>query len=127
MSPPQYQSRSRQSSQWAEVDPMQTVLVRHRYKASALKEPLSGLARRVLPTDRRKNRPSEISSRFHQLICASSLKFVSGAITPEHTNTAHSNRTGTGNIISSVPDHQAVGGQNIVLRQNMSEQFRLMI
>jgi hypothetical protein len=81
----------------------------------------------LLPTDHRKNRPSEISGRFHQLICASSLKFVSGAITPEHAKTAHSNRMGAGNIMSAVPDHQTVGGHNIVLRQNMGEQFRLMI
>jgi hypothetical protein len=81
----------------------------------------------LLSTDHRKNRPSEISSRFHQSICASSLKFVSGTITPEHAKTAHSNRMGTGNIMSAVPDHQTVGGQNIVLRQNMGEQFRLMI
>jgi hypothetical protein len=97
------------------------------HKASDLSEPPSGLARRSLPTDRRKNRPSEISSRFHQLIGASSLKFVSGTITPEHAKTAHSNRMGTGNVMSAVPDHQTVRGQNIVLRQNMGQQFRLMI
>src|SRR5439155_25016099 len=73
-------------------------LTRHRHKASDLNEPPSGLARRLLPTDHRKNRPSEISSRFHQLICASSLKFVSGTITPEHAKTAHSNRMGTGDV-----------------------------
>jgi len=70
----------------------------------------------LLPSDHRENHPSEISSRFHQLIRASSLKFVSGTITPEHAKTAHSNRMGTGNIMSAIPDHQTVGGQNIVLR-----------
>jgi len=81
----------------------------------------------LLPTDHRKNRPSEISSRFHQLIRASSFKFVSGTITPEHAKTAHSDRMGAGNIMSAIPDHQTVRRRKTMFGQNMGEQFRLVI
>jgi hypothetical protein len=96
-------------------------------KASDLIDLTTGLSRGLLPIDHRKDRASEIRSRFHQLIGASVLKFVSAAIAPEHAKAAHSNRMGTGNIISAVPHHQTVRRQDIVLRQNMGEQFRLMI
>src|SRR5882724_1437131 len=85
------------------------------------------LARRLLLTDHRKNCPSEIDGGFHQLICTGSLKLVSGTIPPQHAKTAHSDRVRSGNVISAVPYHQAVGGRDIVFRQNMGEQFRLVV
>ncbi len=45
----------------------------------------------------------EIGRGIHQLVCASSFKFVSGTITPEHAKTTHSHRMGAGNIIPAIP------------------------
>ena len=103
------------------------LLAAERRCCTDLNEPPGSLARRLPPAGHGKNRPGEIRGRFHQLICAGSLEFVSGAITPEYAKRAHSNRMGAGNVISAVPDHETVRGQNFVLRQNMGEQFRLMI
>ena len=86
----------------------------------------TGLAR-GLASDHRENRAGEISSGFHQLICASRFKFVSGAITPQHAKTAHSDSMSPGNIMPAVPNHQAPGRRDIMLRQNMGEQFRFVI
>jgi len=62
-----------------------------------------GRLMRGFHSDHRENRPGEITSGFHQLICASSFKFVSGATTPQHTKTAHSNSMGPENVIPAVP------------------------
>src|SRR4029077_3414531 len=72
-------------------------------------------------------RTGEIGRGIHQLVCASSFKFVSSTITPEHAKTAHSDRMGAGNIISAIPDHQTVRWRKTMFRQNMGEQFRLVI
>ena len=67
------------------------------------------------------------AAEFHQLVCASSFKFVSGTITPQHAKTAHSDGMGPGNVMPAVPDHQTAGRREIMLGQNMGEQFRLVI
>ena len=69
----------------------------------------------------------EIGRGTHQLVCASRFKFVSGAITPEDAKTAHSDRMGAENIVSAIPDHQTVRWRKTVFRQNMGQQFRLVI
>jgi hypothetical protein len=61
-----------------------------------------------MPIDHREDRTGEIGRGIHQMVCASSFKLVSGTITPEHAKTAHSDGMGAGNIISAIPDHQAV-------------------
>jgi hypothetical protein len=88
---------------------------------------VAALAWGVLPIDHREDRTGEIGRRIHQLVCASSFKFVSGTITPERAKPAHSDRMGAGNIISAIPDHQTVRRRKTMFRQNMGEQFRLVI
>jgi hypothetical protein len=51
------------------------------------------------PLTFREDRTGEIGRGTHQLVCASSFKFVSGTTTPKHAKTAHSGRMGAGNII----------------------------
>jgi hypothetical protein len=86
----------------------------------------------LLAIDHREDRRSEIGRGIHQLVCASSFKFVSGTTTPEHAKTAHPDRMGAENIMSAIPDHQTVRRRKTMLRktmlrQNMGEQFRLVI
>ena len=69
---------------------------------------LAALAWGSLPIDHREDRSGEIGRGFHQLVCAGSLKFVSGTITPEHAKTAHSDRMGSGNIMPAIPDHHTL-------------------
>lgn len=77
--------------------------------------------------EHRNNRPGEVGRRVHQSICAGRLELVAGAITPEHAKAAHSNRMGAGNIVPAIPDHQTVSSQEFVLRQDLGEQFGLVI
>src|ERR1700682_4481124 len=88
---------------------------------------VAALAWGFLPIDHREDCAGEIVRGIHQLVCASSFKFVSGTITPEHAKTAHSDRMGAGNIISAIPDHHTVRRRKTMFRQNMGEQFRLVI
>src|SRR5271165_2605766 len=90
-------------------------------------DPRYELAWGLLPIDHREDGTGEIGRGIQQLVCASSFKFVSGTITPEHAKTAHSDRMGAGNIISSIPDHQTVRRRKTMFGQNMGEQFRLVI
>jgi hypothetical protein len=87
----------------------------------------AALAWGLLSIDHREDGTGEIGRGIHQLVCASSFKFVSGTITPEHAKPAHSDRMGAGNIISAIPDQQTVRGRKTMLRQNMGEQFRLVV
>lgn len=82
---------------------------------------------RYLPVHHREDRTGEIGRAIHQLVCARSFKFVPGPVTPEHAKTAHSDRMGAGNIMSAIPDHQAVRRRKTMFGQNMGEQFRLVI
>jgi hypothetical protein len=87
----------------------------------------AALAWGLLPIDHREDRTGEIGRGIHQPVCAGSFKFVSGTITLEHAKTAHSERMGAGNIISAIPNHQTVRRRKTMFRQNMGEQFRLVI
>ena len=98
----------------------------HRTKASALNS-VAALAWGLLPIDHREDRTGEIGGRIHQLVCAGGLKFVPCAITPEHAETAHSDRVGAGNIMPAISDHQAVRRRQTVPGQNMGEQLGLVI
>jgi hypothetical protein len=99
----------------------------HRSGCQAACLNVAALAWGYLPIDHREDRTGEIGRGIHQLVRASSFKFVSGTITPEHAKTAHSDRMGAGNIISAIPDHQTVRRRKTMFRQNMGEQFRLVI
>src|SRR5579871_5451916 len=87
----------------------------------------AALARGFFPIDHGEDRRGEIGRGVHQPVRAGGLKLVSATIAPEHAKTAHSDRMGTGNIVSPIPDHQAARRRKTMLGQNMGEQFGLVI
>jgi hypothetical protein len=71
--------------------------------------------------EHREDRAGEVGRGIHQLVCASTFKFVSGAIPPQHAKTAHSNRMSAENIMSAIADHQTVRRRQAMLRENVGE------
>src|SRR3569832_1011813 len=93
-------------------------LFRHCSKAAAL---------RTASCQHRQNRSREIRARCHQSICAGCFKFVPAAIAPEHTEPAHFDRMGTGDVMAAISHHETVRDIDRLHRDDMREQLGLVV